>query len=116
MIQRAIDMETEVREKMREGHGSINITHLLKEVQMKGKCRFFGKMLIKPGCSIGEHRHDNEEEIFYIIKGQGTVVDNDMKQKVTAGDVVLTGNGASHSIENTGSETLEVLGIILLYS
>lgn len=116
MIQRAGTMETEYREKMKDGQGTIAVTHLLQQIQMKGKCRFFGRMVIEPKCSIGLHRHSNEEEIYYILKGKGLAEDNGIKQEVSAGDVILTGDGATHSIENTSNETLEVLGIILLYS
>lgn len=115
MIQRAGSMEVEVREQMKGGKGAIAVTHLVRQIQLKGKCRFFGHMEIKPGCSIGLHRHVNEEEIYYILKGQGMVEDNGIKQEVNAGDVIVTGGGAEHSIENTGGETMEVLGVILLY-
>lgn len=115
MIQRAKLMEKEVREKMKGGKGSVTVTHLLKQIQMMGKCRFFGRMTINPGCSIGLHRHDDEEEIYYILKGKGIVEDNGIKQEVYEGDIILTGGGASHSIENNSSEPLEVLGVILLY-
>jgi mannose-6-phosphate isomerase-like protein (cupin superfamily) len=108
-------MEVEVREKMKDGKGAIAVTHILRQIQMRGKCRFFGRMLIRPGCSIGLHKHVDEEEIYYILKGKGIVTDNDIRQEVKEGDVILTGGGASHSIENTADEPLEVLGIILLY-
>ena len=75
----------------------------------------FCRMLIKPGCSIGLHQHVNEEEIYYILSGKGIAMDNGIMQEVKEGDVILTGDGASHSIENTGSEMLEVMGVILLY-
>lgn len=115
MIQRAGNMEIEVRDKMKGGKGSVAITHLLHQIQIKGKCRFFGRMLINPGCSIGEHPHENEEEIYYILKGKGICVDNGIRQEVKEGDVILTGGGASHSIENNSDDTLEVMGFILLY-
>jgi mannose-6-phosphate isomerase-like protein (cupin superfamily) len=115
MIQRPGSMEVEVREKMKGGKGSVAVTHLLHQIQMKGKCRFFGRMLINPGCSIGEHPHEKEEEIYYILKGRGICTDNGIRQEVKEGDVILTGGGASHSIENTGGSPLEVLGFILLY-
>lgn len=115
MIQRAGMMETEVRKNMKEGKGEVSITHLLRQIQMRGHCRFVGRMVINPGCSIGLHQHIEEEEIYYILKGTGTAVDNGISQEVREGDVILTGNGASHSIENTSKEPLEVLGIILLY-
>ena len=115
MIQRANDMEVEVRENMRGGNGAIEIRHILKQNQLKGKCRLFGKIVIKSGCSIGMHRHDEEEEAYYILEGEGVVDDNGTKQPVKAGDVMLTGDGASHSIENTGTTDLVVMAVVILY-
>ncbi len=115
MIQRASNMEIEERQAMKGGKGTIAVTHILKQIQMRGKCRFFGKMLINPGCSVGLHIHENEEEIYYVLKGSGIVEDNGIKQEVKAGDVILTGGGSSHSVDNNTNEPLEVLGIVLLY-
>ena len=115
MIQRSGNMDVEVRDNMRDGKGTIEINHILKQNQMKGKCRLFSKLVIKPGCSIGLHRHDEEEEVYYILEGEGLVDDNGIKQSVKVGDVMLTGDGASHSIENTGTEDLVLMAVILLY-
>ena len=41
MIQRAGQMEIEVREKMKDGKGDVSVIHVLRQVQLKGKCRFF---------------------------------------------------------------------------
>ena len=115
MIQRANNMEKEVREKMKGGKRSVTVTHILHQKQITGKCRFFGKMLINPGCSVGLHRHDDEEEIYYVLKGKGIAEDNGIRQEVEEGDVIVTGGGSSHSIENTTNEPLEVMGVILLF-
>lgn len=115
MIQRANSMDVEIKENMKDGKGKVSVTHVLRQIQMRGKCRFFGRMVINSGCSIGLHKHIEEEEIYYILGGRGIVEDNGIKQEVKAGDVILTGGGASHSIENTYDEPLEVLGIILVY-
>ncbi|NJD01498.1 MAG: cupin domain-containing protein [Ruminiclostridium sp.] len=115
MIQPVENMETETRDKMRGGNGEIGLRHILKQNQLKGKCRLFSELVIKPGCSIGLHRHDGEEEIFYIVKGEGLADDNGSKQLLKAGDVMLTGDGASHSIENTGNVDLVIIAVILLY-
>ncbi|HWQ30592.1 MAG TPA: cupin domain-containing protein [Negativicutes bacterium] len=56
-----------------------------------------------------------KKEIYYVLKGTGLAMDNGISQQVSMGDIILTGNGAFHSIENNSSEALEVLGIILLY-
>jgi len=115
MIKRANEMVKEIKEQMRGGKGSVEILHIFKQEELKGKARLCAKITLEPGCSIGLHQHDNEEEIFYVIQGKGTVDDNGTLSEVKAGDAILTGNGASHSIENTGDSTLELMAVILLY-
>jgi len=115
MIKRANEMVKKIKEQMRGGKGSVEILHIFKQEELKGKARLCAKITLEPGCSIGLHQHDNEEEIFYVIQGKGTVDDNGTLSEVKAGDAILTGNGASHSIENTGDSTLELMAVILLY-
>ena len=113
MIKRQSDMEREVREKMRDGAGEVEILHIFRKEELKGKARLFARLRLRKGCSVGYHPHENEEEIFYILSGSGLVVENGTSTPVKPGDAVLTGGGASHSIENTGEEPLELLAAIL---
>jgi len=108
-------MIKEIREKMRGGSGSVEIVHIFKKDELMGKARLFARIILKKDCSIGFHTHDNEEEIYYIISGKGIVDDDGSSYEVTAGDAILTGNGAGHSIGNEQDEPLEVLAVILLY-
>ena len=115
MIRRADEMVKEVRERMRGGEGSVEMLHIFKKDELKGRARLFAKITLQPGCSIGFHNHDDEEELFYILRGTGTVNDDGKEEIVRAGDAILTGDGAGHSIANTGDEPLEIMATILLY-
>lgn len=115
MIKRMSEMKAEIREQMRGGTGSVELIHILNKEEIKGKVRLFAKIVLNPGCSIGLHEHVDEEEAYYILKGKGMVTDNGKSSLVQAGDVVLTGDGASHSIENTGEEPLEFIAVVMLY-
>lgn len=115
MIKRSKDMKKEYKEKMRGGEGTTELTHILNQDEINGKARLCAKILINPGCSIGLHEHIAEEEIYYIISGEGIIDDNGVKSNVKAGDSVLTKGGESHSVVNTGIEPLEMLAVILLY-
>ncbi len=115
MIRRAGDMLQEFRENMRGGSGKVEILHVFQHHELGGNARLCAKIILQPGCSIGFHTHDQEEEIYYIIRGTGLVNDNGKEAVVKAGDAVLTGDGAGHSIANTGDEPLEIMAIILLW-
>jgi len=115
MIKKAEDMKLEIREKMRGGNGSVELLHILNIDEMKGKVRLFAKITMHPGCSIGMHQHEGEEEAYYILSGTAKVNDNGTEKILKPGDVVLTGNGASHSIENAADTPLEYIAVVMLY-
>lgn len=116
MIKRIDEMKTEIREQMRGGKGSAEIIHILNKEEMKGKVRLFAKIVLNPGCSIGTHQHVDEEEAYYILEGTGLVVEDGNERQVKAGDVILTGGGASHSIENNGDKPLIFMAVVMLYA
>lgn len=115
MIRKNHEMETEVRERMRDGTGTVEVLHVFRSRELKGRTRLFARLRLPAGSSIGFHRHEGEEEIFYILSGAGEVSEGGPLSSVGPGDAVLTGDGGGHSIANTGAVPLEFLAVILVY-
>lgn len=115
MIKRSNEMKLTVRENMRGGDGSVKITDILQKGEYKGSCRLVGVITLEPGCSIGEHIHENEEEIFYIIEGTATYNDNGEMFTLLAGDSCVCLGGEKHSIANNTDGVLKVFAVILTY-
>jgi mannose-6-phosphate isomerase-like protein (cupin superfamily) len=113
MIKRSGELTPEVKPGLRGGKGSVLVTPLIEGDQFHGKGRLFAKMVLQPGCSIGLHAHTDDAETYYILSGSGALDDNGTLTTVAAGDVVFTGNGASHAIENTGTDDLVFVALIL---
>jgi quercetin dioxygenase-like cupin family protein len=107
-------MKTEQKEKMRDGEGMVLIRHLV-DTENEKHTRMLGEITLEPGCSIGYHQHNNETEYFFIISGSGTLNDNGTEVQVNAGDSIITGNGASHAIKNTGDAPLILHAVIITY-
>jgi mannose-6-phosphate isomerase-like protein (cupin superfamily) len=107
-------MKTEVKEKMRDGEGSVHFTYLV-DCEKEKNIRMLAELTLPPGASIGYHRHDKETEYYLILSGTGEVDDDGVKGPVKAGDSIVTGNGSSHSIKNTGSTPLVFHAIIVTY-
>ena len=117
MIKKDGNFEIVIKEKMRGGEGEVIIEKLWEpEKEMKANNRLFAKLIIKPGCGIGFHKHENEDEVFVILKGTAEVDDNGTTAVLNPGDTILTGNGAGHSIKCAGNETLEVMAVISCYN
>lgn len=115
MIKYKNEMRSEERPQMRGGNGTVKITHALEKEEINCPMRLCATLTLEPGASIGEHNHENEDEIFYIVSGTAKVMDNGVEKIVYTGDSVITGNGESHSIENIGIDTLVVFATIVTY-
>ena len=115
MIHRSNEYRSDIREKMRDGNGSVKIEHLW-EKELNSPTRMFSRITLEPGCSIGFHRHENEEEIFYIISGPATADDNGKTVTLHPGESILTGNGDGHAIANNGDEDLVMMAVIIRFN
>lgn len=111
MTNYACDMTTELREHMRGGKGTVEVTKLSND--LPSSMRLFARLTLKPGCSIGFHVHEHETELFAFVSGVGTVTDDEATHKVKAGDSMLTFPGHGHAVENTGTEDLVLIASIV---
>ena len=116
MIKRATEMADKINVNMRGGDGQVAVREILKKGEYKGSARLVGTITLEPGCSIGAHVHENEEEIFYIIKGTATYNDNGETVILNAGDSCLCLGGQEHSVANRNKEgNVELFAVILTY-
>ena len=100
---------------MRGGAGEVTVRHYLTPEEIKARTRLCAELILPPGASIGLHDHVDEDEIYLVQKGQGLMAEGAKEFTVAAGDAILTGQGASHSIKNTGAGDLVVTAIIIKY-
>ena len=73
----------------------------------------FRKRILKPGSSIGYHLQ-KEDEVYYILEGNGEMQMNGETFSVTAGDAILTRPGSSHGLKPTGDKDLTLIIAYLL--
>jgi mannose-6-phosphate isomerase-like protein (cupin superfamily) len=116
MIRKRDDMTREVRESMRGGDGKVSILHYFNKQDFTAGVRLCAKLTIRPGASIGAHRHEKEDEVYIITRGSGVLDDGATQTRVHVGDAVLTGKGESHAIRNDGAEDLVLTAFIACYA
>jgi mannose-6-phosphate isomerase-like protein (cupin superfamily) len=114
MLKTSDQMQKEIKKNMRGGDGEIEILHLVNKEDLTN-ARLLSKITMPPGAGIGEHDHVNETEYYIILEGQGIANDDGKDINVKSGDVLITGNGARHSIKNSGDCDLVMLAVIILH-
>ena len=62
--------------------------------------------VLEPGASIGEHVHEENCEVIFILQGQGTIIDDGVSSQIQAGDCTYCPKGHSHSLVNSGTTDL----------
>lgn len=74
----------------------------------QGAFTMSARIELDQGASIGYHQHADNEEVYFILGGQGVYTEEGETLNVSCGDVLLCRMGRSHGIRNTGSEPLIV--------
>ena len=114
MIRKKEECKTELREKMRDGNGTVEIVNFIDSPEdLCDKGRMFSRVTLKKGCSIGYHVHEKDSELFYILSGTAEYNDNGEIKKVSAGDVTICPPGTGHGIANNSDETVEFIAVIV---
>ena len=108
------DMKVEKTERRYDGEGVVQYTHFM-DMGPEKRVKVLSEIVLNPGCSIGYHRHDSDTHFYLVVSGTGTANDDGREVQISAGDVTVTENGASHSIKNNGSEPLVLHSIIVAY-
>lgn len=94
---------------MRGGNGSC-IVEKADELMMH--CKMYARITILPNSSIGMHVHENDEEMVYVISGNGRAYINGEYIQVKSGESHFAKQGNQHSIINDSNENLVILAVI----
>ena len=95
--------------KAHGGEGQIRFARVAEAAQVAGPCNFIDYAVVPPGVSIGEHRHQESEEEFYLVlTGSGLMRRGDDSFVVTAGDLIRNPPGEIHGLYNPGPASIEL--------
>lgn len=97
------------------GAGEFGVETILTREQLGRAGRLFVRGTLRPGHSVGMHRHEGDTEICYFLSGRGVVREEDgTEYAVYPGDVNVTPSGHAHEILNREeNEDLVYLAIVL---
>ena len=100
-------------EGLKGGEGKLKMIEILTKEELKDEGKLFSRVILERKSSIGLHKHINDFEVYYILKGTGQVLEKNKTYTVNEGDVVYTSHEEEHSIENIGDDELEMLAVVI---
>jgi len=97
----------EVRTGSHGGTGTYFVRTLLDAVPGSA-FRYVRDLTLEPGASIGDHLHQGDDEVYFLIAGAGIATVDGEERLVEAGAAILTKSGSRHALRNTGAEPLRI--------
>ncbi len=100
-------------EALNGGKGTALYRRALQPEVFYTNWSYVDHLLLPPGTSLGRHRHEGVEEVFYVLGGEGMVQVGEESAAVRKGDAVPVFLNEVHSLAGAGAEGIElmILGI-----
>ena len=101
-------------EGMHGGKGTVQYRRALDPTIFMTPWAYVDHLVLSPGATVGPHMHHEIAEIYYVMKGAGTVSAGGGRggsetAPIKEGDAVPIQLSEVHAFENTGTEPLEFL-------
>lgn len=105
-----------VKPKVQESHGPTTLYQNVfgagsgEGPEMKGFTSFW-KMAIKPGGTNKPHTHQDQEQIYMVLRGSSTVMVGEERKTAKAGDVIYLPVGLMHAVFNDTQKPCIILAV-----
>jgi mannose-6-phosphate isomerase-like protein (cupin superfamily) len=96
-------------ESMLGGKGTVQYRRALGPEDFFSNWAYVDHMVLPPGASLGRHRHERMEEIFYVMQGDGTLQVAKESAPIRKGDAIPIFMNEVHGIVNGGTADLELM-------
>ncbi len=111
MIIRNVFAGERAEEQAHDGNGLVEVYRAMTSSDFVCPWNFVAYAVLPPSATIGLHRHEDEEELFFVLEGEGLVTIDEEQQRVVKGDLILTPLGGTHGMINNSSQNMALLVI-----
>ncbi len=106
-----LDAPKQTQENSHGGRGDVSLYEIWGKSDFTSDVDFVDRVVIPPNSTIGHHRHGNNEEMYIVLEGQGTMTVGDVPVAVKKGDMMLNPAFGEHGLVNDSDADIDILVI-----
>lgn len=109
VIRNYLETEKQIQHSAHEGIGAVELFEVFGRGDFASKCEFLDRQIIPPNSTVGYHKHGNNEELYIVLEGTGTMTVDGKSFTVKKGDIVKNRPFGEHGLINDSKENIELL-------
>ena len=110
-IRNFLHAKRQLQESSHDGQGPVDLYEIWGRSDFESNIDFMDRVVVPPNSTIGYHKHGNNEEMYVVLKGQGTMTINGEPVAVKAGDMILNPAHGEHGLVNDSDSAIDLLVI-----
>ncbi len=109
MIRNFLETKRQIQHSAHDGKGEVELYEIFGKSDFLGNCDFIDRQVIPPNSTVGYHKHGNNEEIYIILDGTGTMTIDSKVVRVKKGDMIKNLPFGEHGLVNDSNANIELL-------
>lgn len=99
----------EPRDGIHDGEGPVRLSEIWSAADFRGNWDFVDRLVVPAGSTVGYHRHGDNEEMYIVLKGSGTMTMDGETFPVSEGDMMLNRPNGEHGLVNDSGGDIDML-------
>ena len=113
MIRNFLETQKQIQHSAHGGIGSVELYEIWAKSDFVSNCDFIDRQIIPSQSTVGYHKHGNNEEMYIILEGSGTMTIDNQEVKVKKGDMIKNKPFGEHGLINDSDSDIDLLIIQL---
>lgn len=109
MIRNFLETKKQIQHSAHEGNGAVELYEIWNKSDFLSNCDFIDRQVIPPNATVGYHKHGNDEEMYIILEGSGTMTIDNQQVKIKKGDMIKNPPYGEHGLVNDSDSNINLL-------
>ena len=109
MIKNYLTTKKQHQESSHGGTGPVELFEIWQNSDFESNIDFIDRVVIPPGSTIGFHKHGENEEMYIVLEGTGSMKIEDEEVAVKKGDMILNPASGRHGLTNNSDKNIDLL-------